>query len=615
MPLPLGEVAERSEAGEGILPLPLGEVAEQSEDGEGEDGARVSQAKLLFKENDMKKKFIRLLSTVLTGAFLLAGCGEAASVTEGTVSESVSESTAAENTGNSEGGEVVVSVNYNSDITVSESDNNKVFYEIFVGSFSDSDGDGIGDLQGIINRMDYLNDGDDSSGGSLGIEGIWLSPIFSSSSYHKYDVNDYYTIDEDFGDMDDLKELVSLAHERGVEVILDMVINHTGSGNEKFTEFAEAHRNGDTSSPMYDYYSWSDTAKSGYSKISGTEQYYECNFSTSMPELNYDNETVYEDMLEVMRYYLEDIGVDGFRFDAAKYIYYSEVDRNVEFWSKLMEDLKAIKPDIYTVAEVWDSDSVTNEYEKAINCFDFTMSQVSGRIATAAKKGDVNAYTKYVESYIDTVKGINENAMIIPFIANHDMDRAAGYMMQLGGYAKVAANLYILGPGSPFIYYGEEVGMKGSRGSANTDANRRLAMTWGDGDTVSDPEGADYEAEYRTNDPVSEQLSNENSLYNYYKKLIMIRKANPEIASGEYEALSFSDTKVGGFISTLEGSSVMVIHNTTTKEQTVDLSAVTDLSFTNVIEAVGYYDGTYDNKGEISGTMLTISPQTSVVIR
>ncbi len=563
----------------------------------------------------MKKKINKFVSLVLAGTFLLAGCGEVASVTENRPLEGASEVISEENIAISEDGEVSVSVNYNSDITVPESDNNKVFYQIFVGSFSDSDGDGIGDLRGIINRMDYLNDGDDSSGQSLGIEGIWLSPIFSSSSYHKYDVNDYYTIDKDFGSMDDLKELVALSHERGVEVILDMVINHTGSGNEKFTEFTEAHRNGDTQSPMYDYYSWSDTAKSGFSKITGTEQYYECNFSTSMPELNYDNETVYEDMLKVMRYYLEEIGVDGFRFDAAKYIYYGKVEQNIEFWSRLMDDLKAIKPDIYTVAEVWDSDSVTNEYEKAINCFDFTMSQVSGRIATAAKKGDVNAYTKYVESYIDTVKGINENAMIIPFIANHDMDRAAGYMMQLGGYAKVAANLYILGPGSPFIYYGEEVGMKGSRGSANTDANRRLAMTWGDGDTVSDPEGADYEAEYRTNAPVSEQLSNENSLLNYYKKLIMIRKANPEIASGAYMALSFSDTKVGGFISTLDSSSVMVIHNTTTKEQTVDLSKATDLTFTKVIEAVGYYDGTYENKGVLNGMMLTISPQTSVVIR
>ena len=121
--------------------------------------------------------------------------------------------------------------------TVATEDNYRVFYEIFVGSFSDSDGDGIGDLKGIINRMDYLNDGDDDSGLSLGVEGIWLSPIFKSPTYHKYDVDDYYQIDPVFGTEDDLKLLLELAHERNVKVILDMVINHTGPNNAWFNAF------------------------------------------------------------------------------------------------------------------------------------------------------------------------------------------------------------------------------------------------------------------------------------------------------------------------------------------------------------------------------------------
>ena len=122
----------------------------------------------------------------------------------------------------------------------------RVFYEVFVGSFSDSNGDGIGDLKGIINRMDYLNDGDPASGRSLGVEGIWLTPIFSSPSYHKYDVTDYYTIDPDFGTMDDLKALVDLCHERGVKVIIDLPINHTGRKNEWFAEFRTEHQQGQT---------------------------------------------------------------------------------------------------------------------------------------------------------------------------------------------------------------------------------------------------------------------------------------------------------------------------------------------------------------------------------
>ena len=127
-----------------------------------------------------------------------------------------------------------------------------MFYEIFVGSFSDSDGDGIGDLRGIINRMDYLNDGDPGSGLSLGIEGIWLTPIFSSPSYHKYDVTDYRSVDPAFGTADDLKELIALCHERGVKVILDLPINHTGRLNSLFAEFCSAHAAGDTLSPAYD---------------------------------------------------------------------------------------------------------------------------------------------------------------------------------------------------------------------------------------------------------------------------------------------------------------------------------------------------------------------------
>ena len=131
-------------------------------------------------------------------------------------------------------------------------DNNRVFYEIFVGSFSDSDGDGTGDLRGIINRMDYLNDGDPASGKSLGIEGIWLTPVFESPSYHKYDVTDYYRIDPIFGTMEDLQELIRLCHERGVKLILDLPLNHTGDRNAWYAEFLSAHAKQDPDNEYYD---------------------------------------------------------------------------------------------------------------------------------------------------------------------------------------------------------------------------------------------------------------------------------------------------------------------------------------------------------------------------
>ena len=165
-------------------------------------------------------------------------------------------------------------------------DNARVFYEIFVGSFSDSNGDGVGDLRGIINRFDYLNDGDPKSGESLGIEGIWLSPIFKSPSYHKYDVTDYYTIDEQFGTMDDLKELASLCEERGVKLILDLVINHTGSQNEWFKNFESAHRHKDESDEYYDFYSYNDSIKLGnrvFYPIPAADEFYQAPLSRRSP--------------------------------------------------------------------------------------------------------------------------------------------------------------------------------------------------------------------------------------------------------------------------------------------------------------------------------------------
>ena len=492
-------------------------------------------------------------------------------------------------------------------------DNARVFYEIFVGSFSDSNGDGIGDIRGIINRMDYLNDGDDASGKSLGIEGIWLTPIFPSSSYHKYDANDYCAVDSTFGTLEDVKELAELCHARNVKLILDLPINHTSRLSSWYGSFVQAHRNGDKDDPYYDFYSFyskGDPAPAGrtFAQISGTDDYYECNFDGGMPELNFANPDVREAVLDVAKFWL-DLGVDGFRFDAAKYLYYGDHNSSVEFWVWYLNQLKAIKPDIYTVAEVWDGDGVTQLYYPAMNCFDFSMSQAEGLISTTAQKGNANRYTKYVEDYLYTVKALREDAMIVPFIANHDTDRCAGYLPALNGSAQMAANLLILGPGSPFMYYGEELGMRGSRGGANTDANRRLAMVWGDGDTVKDPEGTTYPADSRADASAAEQASQENSLFNYYKKVILLRKANPEIARGAYTALQLNDTRAGGFVSEWNGSKALVLHNPTGSPVTLNLAALGLSEFTKLSGFVGM------GQVKLEGGTVTLDAQCSAVLR
>ena len=489
----------------------------------------------------------------------------------------------------------------------------RVFYEIFVGSFSDSDGDGTGDLKGIINRLDYLNDGDPKSGLSLGVEGLWLTPIFRSPSYHKYDVTDFYTVDPAFGTAEDLAELIRLCHERNVKVILDLPINHTGTDNRWYKNFTNAHLMRNPGNAYYNFYVWQpagDPVPTGrhFMRVNGLDIMVEANFSDSMPELNFDEPAVRRAVLDVALHYL-DMGVDGFRFDAAKYIYFNENQRSVDFWNWYIGELRKVKSDIYTVSEVWDGEGITNQYFAAGDCFNFTLSQVNGLIAETAKAGDVNRFTAYIDRYIDTIREERPDARSVLFISNHDMDRCAGYLTVASGQMKTAANLYILSPGSPFIYYGEEIGLRGSRGGANTDANRRLAMLWGDGDTVKDPAGTTYDSSSQTPYSVADLKAPAESLYNYYKRLIMIRAANPEIAGGEYTALNVPDSKMGGFIASLDGSDVLVMHNTTQRKISVDLSTVTDIPFTLLAACIGA------GEARLDGTVLTFEGQTSAVLR
>ena len=487
-------------------------------------------------------------------------------------------------------------------------DNYRTFYQIFVGSFSDSNGDGIGDLRGIIDRFDYLNDGNVNSETSLGVQGIWLSPIFTSPSYHKYDATDYYKIDWRFGIEADLKELIELCHSRNVKLILDLAINHTSTNHEWFLEFKEARMNGDETNPYYNYYSCATEAekKNGitYQKIAGVDCSYECNFSTGMPELNYDNEEVRQAMLDVAKYYL-DLGVDGFRFDAAKYIYYGDTPKSVDFWNWYMDELKTISPDIYCVAEVWSGENEVLEYYPAMNCFNFTTSQAEGLFASAAKGGSISQYTNYIASYQKKVLEKNPEGMVMSFLSNHDMDRIAGTFI-LDGHMKMAANLYLLSPGSPVIYYGEEIGMRGSRGSEMTDANRRLAMLWGDEDLIRDPEGSTYPANKQITTTVADQMKDEESLFRYYCKLINIRHKYPAIARGIYTPISTGEKNLGGFVIEHEEEKLVLLHNNGTEKVTYDLS---EYGVTTLLDYIG------TDKASLEGSVLTLGPQSSVLIK
>ena len=494
-------------------------------------------------------------------------------------------------------------------------DNYRTFYQIFVGSFADANEDGFGDLRGIIDNFDYLNDGDISSGNDLGVQGIWLSPIFTSPSYHKYDAKDYYKLDWRFGEIKDLVELVELCHSRNVKLIIDLAINHTSNQHEWFLQFKQARMDGDTTNKYYDYYSCASatTQVKGreYQKIAGVDWYYECNFTSDMPELNYDNPEVREEMLNVAKYYL-DLGVDGFRFDAVKYIYYGDTTKSVAFWEWYMDELREYKPDIYAIGECWSGDNEVVQYYSAMNCFNFTTSGGASKIANTAKGiENVYSYAAYVANYQNMVETKNPDAMVSLFLSNHDQDRIAGAFVN-ENMTKMAASLYLLAPGTPVIYYGEELGMRGSRGGEATDANRRLAMLWGNEYTPRNPVGATYSSDKQIKTTVIDQMADENSVYTHYTKVLAIRHKYPAIARGNYKAISCGNSKLGGFLVEYNGEYLVIIHNTSANELTYDLTRCAALNGKN-ISTVCDYVGL--GAAFMNGSLLTIPAYSTVILK
>jgi glycosidase len=479
------------------------------------------------------------------------------------------------------------------------SDNVGDYYHIFVGSFSDSNGDGIGDIQGIINRLDYMQDGNAFSGRSLGVDGIYLSPIHPSPSYHKYDVLDYVAIDTKFGNLNTFDQLITETNKRGIKVILDLVVNHTSRYHPWFLNARSAIIQGDFNNPYIDYYNivQGHERKQGHTYyLIGNDYYYEGNFSSDMPEINGQSDAIREEWEAILAFWL-DRGVAGFRLDAAKYINLTDRQETLAFWDWFMNTAKSINPNVYVVSEVWSSENEILPYYEFFSNFDFGMAQFDGEIArTALTIQGIQKYFEHLIYYRNEVLEINPNAILSPFLANHDMDRPAGFLSVNDFRMHMAANLYLLSSGNAFIYYGEEIGMKGSRGSSNTDANRRLAMLWGDDDAIKNPVGTTYPESSQTKLTVLEAKKESDSLYNHYKKLLAIKKAFPEIARGDFEAIDFNSYFVGGLLFTWQDREVLVIHNTGENTFNLDISTVDGLqSFTNVVTFIGKGDAHLNN--------------------
>ena len=347
-------------------------------------------------------------------------------------------------------------------------------YEIFVSAFADSNGDGIGDFKGIAEKADYLS--------SMGVNRVWLMPIHPSSSYHGYDVNDYYDVRSDFGTMADFENMVNTLKSKGVEVIIDMVLNHSGINNPWFrqavNDFREDNINSDSKK---DWYSFSEEPRSGFSEYNGV--YYECNFDRSMPEFNFDSVGWKEEVEKIFKFWLGK-GVSGFRLDAVLYYYYRDNALNGEVCEFFKECVEDEYPYCYFVGEGWTSNSVLlkNFYPSGMGSFfdfDHSFAGSGNNLFGTTAKGMTEGvdFTKSISNFINAVKEACPTSYPSFFISNHDTDRPCDSLYK-DEWLKTAASLIYLLPGTPYIYYGEEINLYGKRGDEQTDGMRRLPMVW-----------------------------------------------------------------------------------------------------------------------------------------
>ncbi len=416
-----------------------------------------------------------------------------------------------------------------------------VWYQVFVRSFQDSDGDGVGDLNGVRQRLGYLAE--------LGVTGIWLTPIHPSPSYHGYDVSDYVAVNPEFGTLEDLRALLDDAHALGIRVIIDFIPNHSSSSHPWFLASAA----GD---PRYrDYYVWSSDPPpwrgtrgnnawhASPGSGTGGDQYLGL-FSGGMPDLNHRNPAVVDEFVSIARFWL-DLGVDGFRIDAVQHVIESEsgqisnTPENYRWLAGFLAAVKRFAPDALFMAETWTEMPAIIRYHTESNLgmsYDYPLwSDLLGAI--------------HSRSAADLAFTIAQEQALYPpgawrgtFLSNHDQVRHATQLSlprRDERRLKLAAGLLLTLPGTPFVYYGEEIGMVDGPGTG--DVPKRTPMRWeeqgpGFGFTGGTPwtDGGDAIAGVG----VAEQLADPTSLLWTYRRLIALRRIHPALYGPHAEPLS-----------------------------------------------------------------------------
>lgn len=490
-------------------------------------------------------------------------------------------------------------------------DNYRNYYEIFVSSFCDSNGDGIGDLKGLISKLDYLNDGNSNTTNDLGINGIWLMPIMPSPSYHKYDVTDYFNVDSKYGTLSDFETLVKECHKRGIKLIIDLVLNHTSSSHPWFINAKNAAAAGKTSNPYFSYYNFTkESGRNNYYDLGSNGYYYESSFSKYMPDLNMDCPDVRKQVEKIAKFWV-DKGVDGFRLDAIRYIY-EDKDKSINFLKWFNSYCKSIKSDFYLVGEDWSSGSeITDYYASGIDSlFNFPFADISGTINSSINGKTGSDFAQNLASWQQQVKSANANAIDAPFLSNHDMNRSAGVLGRDPVKEKNAASIYMLMPGNTFIYYGEELGMLGS----GKDENKRLPFLWSSTKStgITKPvSGADNIQVIAQGE--EQQQKDDNSLLNFYKKLIKIKNQYPEIARGAVTAMELPDETICAYSTVYKGSKVVIIHNFSDKsKQVAQLSS--SCGTANMISSLTPA-GEGTEKPAVKNDTLTLPPYATAILK
>jgi glycosidase len=489
--------------------------------------------------------------------------------------------------------------------------NDSVFYEIFVRSFYDSDGDGVGDFAGLTAKLDYLNDGDPETDTDLGITGIWLMPISDSPSYHGYDGVDYRSINPDYGTMADFETFLDAAHARGIRVIIDYVMNHCSDQHPWFAASA------DNDPHFRDFFRWeeSDPGQTGpwgqqVWHHDPPDWYYGL-FTSGMPDLNYETQAVKDSMFQTATYWLDTVGVDGFRLDAVLYIIeegdqLQNTQSTLDFWADYNSHVKSVRPDAFSVGEAWTSTSTVLQYVdegRLDTCFEFDLSYA---MLDAVNYGDA----AWVGAKANQVYHLYPYLQYCTFLTNHDQDRTFTRLGEDEGRAKAAAGIYLTLPGVPFLYYGEEIGMIGSGDHLNI----RTPMQWTDGANAGFTTGSpwNYIHSNYTQYNVADEETDPGSLLEWYKDLIHVRNGSPALRRGTHAPLESSDSRVMSFVREDELQNVLVMINTASSSVgnfTLTGSAESletgEHSLTNLLDPGDTLEITVSPSHEISGLSLS----------